>query len=296
MSCSKVFTIGKASNFWLDRDREKTKPIRTWFCNVLNAADPDPYRIRLRKLLLNWSTFEVVDEMQNPEALASLPTIQLIIDGTDRARYEEKSKLIAEGYWKKRHEFLSAAYLKYPGEFSINFVLARHCMGWGLNRRELDLPKAVEHLLVCYAMEPECAGVLTRMMDAYTRLKDVEQATIFGQRLVQLYPQMSEAHFIVALYSSLLGLNDEAIEAAKRSIELNPEFVESYTLLCRIYLERREFDLATKYAQAVVKVRPENRTARYWAEKVAKTVQEANRAANHAEAGSDSNAGETRTR
>ena len=40
--------------FWLERDREKTKPVRTWFCNLLNSADPDPYRIKLRKLLLDW--------------------------------------------------------------------------------------------------------------------------------------------------------------------------------------------------------------------------------------------------
>ena len=213
--------------------------------------------------------------MDNPDALNSLATIQLIVDGTDRAKYEEKPALIADGYWKKRRDFLSAAYLKYPGEFSINFVLARHCMGYSLNRRELDLPKAVEHLLVCYAMEPECPGVLARLMDVYTRLENVEQASTFGDRLVQLYPEMAEAHFIVALYSSKLGLHEKAVASAERVIELKPEFVESYTLLCRMFLARKEFDLATKYADAVIKVQPDNRTAQYWAQEVARTIEEA---------------------
>ena len=254
--------------FWLVMDREKTRPVRTWFCELLNAADPDPYRIRLRKLLLKRAVPELVEEMNNPQALESMATVNLIMDGSRRCRYEDLPKLLADGFWKKRKEFLSKAYLKFPGEFSINYHLAVHCLGDGTPRRELDLEKAIEHLLICYAMEPECPGVLARLMDGYTRLKNAEQAVIYGDKMVQLFPEMAEVHFVFALHCSLLNLHDQAVTSAKRSIELDSNFVSPYTLLCRIYLERGEFEQAIRFGQAVVEARPENKTAQFWAAEV----------------------------
>ena len=262
--------------FWVEMDRRKTLPQRSWLCNLLDEVDPDPYRIKLRKFLLQRATFDIVAEMENPTALESLPTIQLIMDGTDRARYTEKPKLLKEGYWKKRCVFLNAAYLKYPSEFSINYVLARHCMGYSLNRRELDLNKAVEHLLVCYAMKPECPGVLARLMNVFTKLEDSEQAKIFGDKLVDLYPEMAESHFVYAVYSSMLGNNDEAIAAARRSIELDTTFVDAHTLICRIFLEQKEFELASRCMKEARKIMPESKFIQHWSDKVAQQIRQAN--------------------
>ena len=252
--------------FWLVMDREETRPVRTWFCELLNAADPDPYRIKLRKLLLRRAVPELVDEMKNPQALDSIAAVNLIMDGTRRSKYEDLPKLLAGGFWMKRKDFLSKAYLKYPGEFSVNYFLAVHCLGDGTSRRELDLEKAIEHLLICYAMEPECPGVLARLMDGYTRLKDAKHAMLYGDKMVQLFPEMAEVHFVFALHCSLLNLHEQAVASAKRSIELDSKFVSPYTLLCRIHLERKEFDQAMHFGNAVARARPENRTAKFWAE------------------------------
>ena len=256
--------------FWLKRDREKTKPIRTWFCEVLDAADPNVYRTRLRQMLLQRDVPALVAEMQNPQALESLSAVQLIIDGTRRCKYEDLPKLLANGYWKKRYEFLSAAFLQYPGEFSVNYFLATHCLGDGTPRRELDLKKAAEHLLICNALEPQCPGVLARLMDVYTRLKDSDNANIYGNQLTQLNPKMAEAHYIVALYSSILKNHELAVSSAQRAIELDSQFISPYTLLCQIFLKREEFERAKYYGDAVVKVRPDHKSAQYWSQEVAR--------------------------
>ena len=230
----------------------------------------------MRKLLLENATFELVAEMKNPEALRSLSNIRLVMDGTDRAKFEEKPRLLKEDYWKKRRDFLNSAYLKHPSEFSINYLLARHCMGWGLNRRELDLNKAVEHLLVCYAMQPECPGVLARLMNVYTKLEDSEHAFIFGNKLIELYPNLAESHFVFALYASLLGNDEQAIVSARRSIELEPTFTDSHTLICRIFLKRGEYELASRCMKEAREILPESKFIKHWSETVSREMRQAN--------------------
>jgi len=73
---------------------------------------------------------------------------------------------------------------------------------------------------------------------------------------VSLDPTDPDAYVSLAEAEAELGRFAAAIEALNRALALAPNHLDAHYDLSRIYLERRQFDLAWRHARAVQELNP----------------------------------------
>ena len=93
------------------------------------------------------------------------------------------------------------------------------------------------------------------------REKDYARAAAYFGAEAEARPQRPWTHYIHGLSLWKNGQADEAAEALRRSIELDPGQVKSYVNLSRIENERDEYDAALLAAEGALAVEPENAEA-----------------------------------
>ena len=215
---------------------------RNWFFELSNAIDADPIRKALRQAYGDeQAILSLTDDRESTSSPLTCYWLAQMIQGTDQATRVKKLK------------FLRQAHVKHPDDIEINWQLGNFFEpdGWPAGCRI-----SLRHMQVCYASQPENIGVLERLARMYHHLSERELAIEFGQRLVSLLPNSDYVNSLMAMIFAKQQMNDEAIEHARKALEINPQLIDPYISISRARCSQRNYEKALEALRKLEELHP----------------------------------------
>jgi tetratricopeptide (TPR) repeat protein len=175
---------------------------------VVAAADPDPWRQRLRAARSKKDQ-EALERLAREARIDRQPpeTLQLLA-----------SALRQRGSVEQANGLLRRAQAQYPGDFWINIYL-----GWSLWREPGKAADAVPFLRAAAALRPRSPTVLALLAVALVSQGDVEGAIAVYRRAAALEPELHVVHLELGSLLFQKGDVDGAIAAYRRGRALKPK-------------------------------------------------------------------------
>ena len=169
------------------------------------SADEDPQR--------------AVDENQNRNA-------QLRAD----MLWQQGGKYLARKRLDRAVETMRQAYELEPSrlEGRLNLGAALYLTGHS--------EEAITHFKYVLAFDPQNTMALLNMAACYDGIGDLEQSIATLEKLVEERPQWKDAHYNLAVAYYKRGLYDQAADALRAELKINPEHDLARTLLNKIHL------------------------------------------------------------
>jgi serine/threonine-protein kinase len=173
---------------------------------VVNAADPDPWRQRLR----------AARRQQDYKALADLAR-EVRVD----RQPPETLQLLAWVLWYHNSQpqalsLLRRAQVQYPADFWINYML-----GWYLRHVPDQSADALRFLTVAAALRPHSPTALCQVGEVLVDT-DVAGAIAVFRRATTLKPELPAAHYGLGVALAGQGDRDGAFAAWRRAVALRP--------------------------------------------------------------------------
>jgi serine/threonine protein kinase/Flp pilus assembly protein TadD len=202
---------------------------------IARAADPDPWRDRFRKAVLNDDRKALV------ELATSAPISSLPVQTVDRL----SDALMGMGVIEEAAAFLKKGQRLHPQDYWINGNLGL-CL---LRLRPQQLDDAVCYFTAAVALRPEAAQSHSNLGNALRAQGKLDEAIACFRNAIELNSTSAWAHRELGF--ALLGQNklDEAIAAYRKAVEINPKDGISRNAL-GLALERNN-----KLAEAIVAFR-----------------------------------------
>jgi serine/threonine-protein kinase len=206
---------------------------------VVNAADPDPWRQRLRAARRNKDRKALEDlarevrvDRQPPETLQLLAWV-----------------LWYSGSRPQAVSLLRRAQVQYPADFWINYML-----GWYLRHVPEQRADALRFLTVAAALRPHSPTALCQVGEVLFDT-DVAGAIAVFRRATTLKPELPAAHYDLGVALADKGDRDGAFAAWRRAVALKPSARLHYNIEVekgRAHVGRREWQQAVAcYARAL---------------------------------------------
>lgn len=150
---------------------------------------------------------------------------------------------------------------------ALNIVLSRSMYLFSLARLHAldgDYDVAVTLLQASIEADPQSAFLHATVADLYLKLNRVQEAINACRTAISLNPDLGEAELLLA--NILSGMKQErgAIDHYKRGIELLPDKEEAYLQLAIVYLRLFEYEEAVKTLKALLEKSPESPLAYYY--------------------------------
>jgi tetratricopeptide (TPR) repeat protein len=244
---------------------------RKWLTDVLQQADSDPWRNKVRRAWKQPATLEAfvrdIDVRQQPPNFLVLVVRAL------------PSKSSSHLDLARRVQFAHA------GDFWAN-----HQLGWDLDHAGM-FAEAIRYYTVALALRPDNPGVLLNRSVALRLTGELEAAIADVQRAIELNPKYAPAFNslgnilcdqkkmdeAIAAYRKAIEINGknakahenlgmalakqkklpEAIAALRKAIDLDPKFAKAYNDLGFVLCEElREYDKAIECFRAAIKLDP----------------------------------------
>jgi serine/threonine-protein kinase len=184
---------------------------------VARAADPDPWRNRLRDAL----------EGADPKALEEAAA-------ADRAEDWEAETLVLLGdlavgtaSGERVTALLARAQQRHPGDFWINETLGDLLGGL----RPPRLEEAVRFYSVAVGLRPQSPGAHTSLGNALRGKGRLDEAIAAHRKATELQPDYPAAYASLGLALAERGRLDEAVAACRRALELQPDLWWGYVNL-----------------------------------------------------------------
>jgi serine/threonine-protein kinase len=203
---------------------------------VVNAADPDPWRQRLRAARRNKDhkalqdlAREVRVERQPPETLQLLAWALWYSEMPAASRQQALS-------------LLRRAQVQYPADFWINFML-----GWYLRHVPDQSADALRFLTVAASLRPHRPTALCQVGDVLVDT-DVPGAIAVYRRATTLKPELPAAHFGLGVALAEQGDRDGAFAAWRQAVALKP----TARLHSNIEIEKGRFHVGRREWQQAV--------------------------------------------
>jgi tetratricopeptide (TPR) repeat protein len=135
----------------------------------------------------------------------------------------------------------------------------------GLCRLELNQPEAaVAALSEALKLQPTDVKTNFSLADAYTRVKNLDQAEAIYKTLAGLNPEGATTYYgrIIQMYDEA-GRYDKAIEAARKIIEMNPKNELAVFNLGIMFLKLQRTDEAVQAFRDALALKPDYASAQY---------------------------------
>jgi serine/threonine protein kinase/Flp pilus assembly protein TadD len=182
---------------------------REWLIDVLQKADSDPWRNKVRPVWKQPAMLEPlardIDVRQQPPSFLLLVVTALPIASPIRLDLAQRVQFA------------------YPGDFWANHELGRVLNGCA--RKHVE---AVRYYTAALALRPDNPGVLLNRANALSDAKELDAAVADLQRAVAVSPRYATAYLV-------LGNNLPDLEARiacfKKAIEINPNYADAYNNL-----------------------------------------------------------------
>jgi tetratricopeptide (TPR) repeat protein len=216
---------------------------------ITHLADGDPARRQLRAAALKRDA-RAIAELAGRSDLPRLAPAGLVL--LARA-------LRGVGDRRRAADVLRRGRAWHPGDFLVNFELARACCEAG----PAQAAEAVNYLTTVLALCPKSAAVYIGMGVAHARLKKHREAVGFFQEAVRLRPDHAAAHLHLGLAFLAAGRPRQATSAFREAVDLRPDLAAGHYHLGRALVgEGRYAEGATAFA-ASARLEPQGFAAHF---------------------------------
>jgi serine/threonine protein kinase/Flp pilus assembly protein TadD len=202
---------------------------------VARAADPDPWRDRFRKAVLNNDRKALVG------LAASAPISSLTVETVDRLG----DALLGTATLDEAAAFLKRGQRLYPQDYWINVNLA-NCL---LEMGPQQLDDAIRYYTAAAALRPEAAVSHSNLGNALAARGRLDEAVACYRKAIELNPKQSRPHHRLGAALSRQGRLEEAEAAYREAARLKAE--EAVTA-CREAVRRRPDDAMAHYNLGIV--------------------------------------------
>ena len=186
-----------------------------WLTKLINTADPDPFRSKVRNLIGTARFDEVVEMSAHKEAVSSLLTIHTV--ALAMATFETQRA--------ERIDFHLRAHKAFPNDFFVNWYMATFAGGWN---------NAKEFALACYSLRSENPSVIGMLGFSYLEEGQYDLAVETLEKLVKVAPWYQPGQFRLAQAYHYRG----DLELARKQYAASDRLLDS---LSDRYLERVEY-------------------------------------------------------
>ena len=211
---------------------------------IARAADPDPWRNRLREALQK-KDLRVLNQLAAGGDLAGQHPITVVLLADALARAGNVSKAVV---------VLQQAQWRHPADFWINHQLASCLTQLGPPRWQ----EAVRFFTAALALRPENPGVLLNLGVALEKNGQCEEALTAFRQAIRLRPDFAEAYDGLGRVLSLACPSDEAIAAFRKAIALKPNYTRARRNLGEVLMQQGKLEEAITAFRAAITVDPQD--------------------------------------
>jgi serine/threonine-protein kinase len=187
-----------------------------WVEAVLKAADPDPWRQRLRAARGHNDQRELQRLAGEADVARQSPWTMMLL-----------GKALGDGGSPRQGlALMRRAQGRYPGDFWVNFELANQ-----LERDPDRTDDPVRFYRIAVALRPDSPVVRFFLANALTGRGEVDKAAAVLQEGIALQPDLAAFHVNLGYCLSWTGQRDEAIAAYRRATELEPDLAAAHAQL-----------------------------------------------------------------
>jgi tetratricopeptide (TPR) repeat protein len=236
------------------------KAQQEWLMEVLEAADPDPWRQQVRQAILQGDPARLTRLVSKVDVARHPPHFFIQIS---------HSPLLQ---WKSILGLLRRAQRQYPQDFWLNFHLA-----WSLNKdvfphgstrraRAEEIPQldeAIRYYTAALALRPESPGVSNNLGGLLRSKGDVAGAIACYRKALDLDPNFSEAHYNLSRALCDKGDVAGAIASLKKTLDLNPRDAWAHTNLGIVLSDQGDRKGAIACFHNALKLNPNDANAHY---------------------------------
>ena len=104
-------------------------------------------------------------------------------------------------------------------------------------------------ILSSFPNHPQALALVSDVCDVQWKDARCDSESWF-QRAVEINPRVAQTHVLYGLHRQRRGRANEAMQAYKRALELNPASSNAHYNLGLAYFDQKQFDLANQHAQA----------------------------------------------
>jgi serine/threonine-protein kinase len=184
-----------------------------WVEAVLTAADPDPWRQRLRRVLRTREQGEMQRLAEEVDVARQPPWTLMLVGMALRSR----------GPSRQGVALMRRAQGQYPGDFWVNWEL-----GWQLDQDPDKTDDPVRFFRAAVALRPDSPLVRLTLANSLAQRGEVDKAiTVLGEA-IEVKPDMAVLHSNLGIFLNRKGDHDKAIGAYRRAIELEPDYAPAY--------------------------------------------------------------------
>jgi tetratricopeptide (TPR) repeat protein len=176
---------------------------------VLKAADPDPWRQRLRVVLRTEDPREA-QRLADEAVVARQPPWTLLL----------LSKVLRTAGPRQGLALMRRAQAQYPGDFWVNFHLA-----WLLEQDPDKTDDPVRFYSVAVALRPGSALVRYNLAMALAKRGEVDKGITLLRQVASVKPDVAVFHFGLGWCLQTKGDREGAIQAYRRALQLDPDSV-----------------------------------------------------------------------
>jgi serine/threonine-protein kinase len=216
---------------------------------VARAADPDPWRDRLRAALAGGDR-QALKKLAASADVAALPPVTLVVLANALDRQGEVEAAVA---------LLRQAQRRHPGDFWINRQLGA-CLS------ELHPPRwdeAVRYFTAALALRPRSAGAHFDLGYALSESRAWDEAVAVFREAVRLQPDFAEAHNQLGKTLTTRRQYDEAIACFRQTIRLKPDAAHAHANLGSALSETGRYDEAVAAFRQALRLRPDYASGYY---------------------------------
>ena len=177
-------------------EARKFADIYLWISELIDAADPDPFRTEVREHILNARFGRVVELAGTENATSSLLSVHTVAMALATLEINRDERL----------DFLLRAQQQFPSDFFVNWYLPTY--GGGPNN-------AKKFALACYSLRPESPGVLSKLGFLYLSEGAIDNAIETLEKLVKVAPWYHLGQFRLAEAYHRKGKLEKADEQFK---------------------------------------------------------------------------------
>jgi serine/threonine protein kinase/Flp pilus assembly protein TadD len=214
---------------------------------VLQQADADPWRGRLRDALGRGDQRALKGLSRNPKAAAQPPATLVLLGAV----------LGGAGERALAAEMLRSAQRRHPGDFWVN-----HNLAWALERSKPARPaEAVRYYQAALALRPDSPGVRLNLGNALRAQGDLPGAAAECRKALELRPGNAYGHNNLGVALRAQGDLAGAVAEYRKAVKLRPDYAEAHNnlgaalanlgdLAGAVAAFRKAIDLRPDYAEA----------------------------------------------
>jgi tetratricopeptide (TPR) repeat protein len=181
--------------------------------------------------------------------LAALAGAELALENNEQA-----FELLSESL--RRREDYGLAFALFSQYYT---AIGRNDLAEAARGASQALPTSIEaHKRDPLALEAWCilgnTPALLQRIDAFAQQGDTESAILLTERIVEDDPDDHELWARLGYYYHHLGRYDEAAGAARRVLEIQPDFVRAYVVLADCNLSQRRYEEALSEAERALEI------------------------------------------